>query len=288
MFTINQFLTFAYESEYDSAYDLSLKRNFSNPKIYTANGDLKKRWYVYFSFRDPKTGKLKRLTPFYGNANKYKTKEERMEVLCMYRKTLLKLLKQGYNPFSDNTELYSELSSKKSATKIQVTTERNVDQTKGSSITKMTLKEAFDFGLKLKEKLVSITTIRGYENRVKNFLNWMEEYYPNLKTIDAINKKVVSVFLNDVLDKTSPCNRNNYRTDLSSLIQALEDNDVIESNFIKKIPVLKSTPERNKRYTQETQEEIFEYLKEKDTILLLYIKFISYNFLRPIEVCRLK
>jgi hypothetical protein len=74
-----------------------VKRNFSTPKIYSANGDLKKRWYIYFSYRDPHTGKLKRVTPFYGNANKHKTKEERLSVLVMYRKVLVRLLKQGYN-----------------------------------------------------------------------------------------------------------------------------------------------------------------------------------------------
>ena len=71
-------------------------------------------------------------------------------------------------------------------------------------------------------------------------------------------------------------------------MQMLEDNDVIENNFIKRIPVLKSIPERNKTYTKKIQEDIFNYLNDKDPILLLYKKFISYNFLRPIEVCRLK
>lgn len=34
--------------------------------------------------------------------------------------------------------------------------------------------------------------------------------------------------------------------------------------------------------------DIFQYLEEKDGYLLLYLKFVSYNFLRPLEVCRLK
>jgi hypothetical protein len=55
MHTIKRFLTFAYDNEYESAYDLTQKRAFSSPKIYTANGDLKKRWYVYFSYRDSET-----------------------------------------------------------------------------------------------------------------------------------------------------------------------------------------------------------------------------------------
>jgi len=69
MSILNEIITFEYESAYDCAYDLTVKKNYSTPKVYTANGDLKKRWYVYFSFRNPKTGKLKRITPFYGEVN---------------------------------------------------------------------------------------------------------------------------------------------------------------------------------------------------------------------------
>ncbi|MFL1013208.1 tyrosine-type recombinase/integrase [Flavisericum labens] len=284
MFTFKQILTFAYESEYETAYDLSQKKNFSIPKIYTANGNLSKRWYVYFSFRNPETGKLKRVTPFYGETNKYKTKEERMEVLTIYRKTLLKLLKLGYNPFEDNTALYNKLNSKKETPNSPVENQEiPFKEDKGMALT-----EAFEFSLNIKKKLLSKTTIRGYKNRADSFLKWVDENYPDIKTINSLDKKVVSAFLNDILDRTSARNRNNYRTDLSSLVQVLEDNDIAETNFIKKIPVLKSTPERNKTYSLGTQEAIFQYLEEKDPILLLYIKFISYNFLRPIEVCRLE
>ena len=103
---LNEILTFNVESAYDCAYDLPMKKNYSSPKIYTANGDLKKRWYVYFSYRNPKTGRLKRITPFYGDANKYKTKEDRLFVLSACRTKILELLKKGYNPFDDNSELY--------------------------------------------------------------------------------------------------------------------------------------------------------------------------------------
>ncbi|PCH99484.1 MAG: hypothetical protein COB81_11030 [Flavobacteriaceae bacterium] len=113
MSNFNEILTFENESAYDFAYDLSMKMNYSNPKVYTANGDLQKRWYVYFSYRNPETGRLKRITPFYGDAHKYKTKEDRMFVLSVYRKKILELLKQGYNPFGDNTELYRSKQKKK-------------------------------------------------------------------------------------------------------------------------------------------------------------------------------
>ncbi|MDO7174263.1 tyrosine-type recombinase/integrase [Mariniflexile sp. AS56] len=288
MSTLNELVTFENQNEYESAYDLSIKRNFSPPKIYNANGDLKKRWYIYFSFRDPKSGKLKRITPFYGNANKYKTKEERLSVLVTYRKVLLKLLKQGYNPYADNTELYHQLQAKETVKKTLVLDQKQNNTPKAiEEIPAMTLQEAFDFGLKQKEKIVNSTTKRGYDNRVKKFLEWIQEHRPEVQSIKALNKKVFIAFLNDMLSKTSARNRNNYRADLSSILQVLEDNDIVDLNFIKQIPVLKSIPERNKTYSNQIQEDIFEYLEKKDPILLLYIKFISYNFLRPIEVSRL-
>lgn len=76
--------------------------------------------------------------------------------------------------------------------------------------------------------------------------------------------------------------------DIASLFQILEDNELITENFVKKINVLKSTPTRNKTYSPKLQEDIYSYLKGNDKHLLLFIQFISYNFLRPIEVCRLK
>ena len=289
MINFNELIALEYENEYESAYDLSVKRNFSNPKIYSASGDLTKRWYVYFSFRDPKSGKLKRLTPFYGNANKYKTKEDRMSVLVTYRKVLLRLLKQGYNPYTDNTELHQRLTSKNNDASGQVPTNKENKKTgRDDDGPKMTVREAFDFGLARKEKILSPTTKRGYENKIKNFLKWLEENRPELTDITELNKQVVTSFLNDVVDRTSARNRNNFRTDLSSITQVLVDNDILKENFIKKIPTLKTVPERNKTYSQETQEKIFGYLEITDPILLLYIKFVSYGFLRPIEVCRLK
>ncbi|TYB77952.1 tyrosine-type recombinase/integrase [Bizionia saleffrena] len=292
MHNIFDYLSQELQNEYESEYDLSLKKNFSTPKIYSGNGDLNKRWYVYFSYRDPDSGKLKRQTAIYANANKFKTKEDRLSVLVTYRKSLLKLLKKGYSPYSDNTLVFQGIIDKDKKSmpikKLENVAEFNIHKAVVDEEPVMGYKEAFAFGLKQKEKLINDTTRRSFENRLKNFTKWVEEIHPKVKGIDEVNKKLVSEFLSDVLARTSPRNRNNFRADLSSIVQVLFDNDIIHANFIKQIPVLKAIPKRNKTYTQERQEEIFTYLEKEDTNLLLFIKFISYNFLRPIEVCRLK
>jgi len=107
MSTFNELITIEHKSEHVLEHDLSNTKNFSAPKIYNANGDLAKRWYLYFSFRNPETHKMERIKNIYGKANLYKTKEDRLAVLSVYRRNLLKLLKEGYDPFEDNTVLHN-------------------------------------------------------------------------------------------------------------------------------------------------------------------------------------
>ena len=276
------------QNEHESEHDFPVKKHFSNPKIYTANGDLKKRWYVYFSFRNPDSGKLSRMKNIYGISNKYKTKEERLSILTVYRRNLLKLLKEGFDPFADNTQL---LEKRKSKTDLESDVAQNnsgKNKLVEAQIPVMKITEAFDFALSVKKRVVNERTYKSYSGRVKNFINWLNENSPDVKTIDNLSKTIVLAFLNTILQNTSARTRNNIRVDLGSLFQTLEDNEIVELNFIKKISVLKSIPERNKTYSDEKQQEIYLYLEKKDPLLLLYIKFISYNFLRPIEVCRLK
>ena len=100
--SLSSFLTFEYANEYETEYDLSKKKNYSEPKIYDAKGDLSKRWYVYFSCRNPESGKMERQNPLYANANSYATRGERLEVLSMLRRSLSDFLKKGYNPYTSN------------------------------------------------------------------------------------------------------------------------------------------------------------------------------------------
>ena len=75
---------------------------------------------------------------------------------------------------------------------------------------------------------------------------------------------------------------------LNAIFSTLEENELIPHNVVSKIKKLPAKPERNKTYSQSQQDTIFTLLEEKDKDLLLFVKFISYNFLRPIEACRLQ
>lgn len=289
--TIKSFI-FTSTNEHVFEHDLKKKILYSTPKIYLANGDLSKRWYVYFSFRNPATGKLQRQKNIYGIANTYKTKEQRLSLLTAYRKNLLLLLKKGFNPFEDNKELIAQRDEiKKQPVAKKTTTKQQVATTSKKAATKqkgMPIVKAFKFALELKKIEVSERTIKDYGYKATNFANWVKKEHPELKFIHQITRKTILNFLNHIQLKNSARSRNNYRVELGSLFQVLKNNEHVTENYIPSIAVLKSKPKRHKTFSKEMQEKIFIFLEKEDPILLLYIKFVFYNLLRPQEVSRLK
>jgi len=135
-------------TEYENIYGLKMKKNYSIPKVYHGGDDydLTKRWYVYYSFRNPETGKLKRQSPIFANFNRqHKTKRERLKSFKILRESLENLLKDGYSPYENET-IENEYSTN----------------------------SALDFALELKKSTVSPSTYKGYYNRVNVFKKYLK------------------------------------------------------------------------------------------------------------------
>ena len=285
------------------------KKNFSQPRIYTGGVDitlwnelskeeqkqaLSKDWYIYYKFIDSTTGNLKRMPNIKGGSNRYKTKKERLLVLTQLRDALEYLLEKGLNPYSDSDTSLLELEKatpRKNKMEVvpPVANDSNVavipEPVKPAIIEPvLSIKEAFAYALKIKKKSLNDTSYMNFEGRINRFKKALDENAP----ITSLNRKQTNEYLNSILDTTSARNRNNTRIDLSSLFEVLANDEIIPENFIKKINTIKTKPERNKTYTPDMQQNIYSYLEKNDPTLLLFIKFISYNFLRPVEVCRLK
>lgn len=229
----------------------------------------------------------------YGKANRFKTKETRYSILNLYKKRLVKLLKEGYNPLEDYTEFHKARlkdSNPKPVVKpnAELVAEQPKSADKEGSIDKIPINTALDKAILLKTNIVNTTTLVDYKSRINKFQTWLASHYKDVNNVNQISKSIVIEFLNSIQLKTSARNRNNYRTVFSSLFQLLEDNEIIDKNLIRQIKAVKTQPTRNKTYSTKEQVAIFEYLKSNDPLLLLYIKFIGYNLLRPIEVSRLK
>ena len=194
--------------------------------------------------------------------NRYKTKDERLEILEGMRRNLSRLLKEGeINPYK--TKVASSVYS---------------------------VEDAFNFGLKMKEKTLAKTSYGNFENRINRFKDYLLENGFKNRFITSVSKKVVNNYLNMVLQKTSAGNRNNDRSDISSLFTVLSDQEIIPVNFITKIPVLTSKPQKNVAFTEKEVQSIFEYLRDKKADIWLYYfcAHVYYALFRNVEVCRIK
>ncbi|RCU58887.1 site-specific integrase [Oceanihabitans sediminis] len=300
-----------------------MKPDYNEPKIYTGGVDinnwskltkkeqktaLSKPWYVYYSFRNPETGKLIQQKRIKASANSYKTRKERLAILKPIQRKLADILDAGYNPYlKDNSHVRDNLMGGR---KIVVKEEpkpiindapktveviraipKETLQVKDVAAKEenITIVEAQKLVLDTKEQVLNSNSFPKFKSRINQFYRWLyENGFKETDSIDKINKKIVIQYLNQVLQKTSARTRNNARTDISTFIQTLIDNDVLHNNFVKEINKLTSKAKRNKSYNSTQLRDIKEYMEENDPLLSLFVDFIYYGFLRPIEVCRLK
>lgn len=253
-------------AEYLTEYaDDTDKPKFTGPFIYHGgpNYDLSKRWYVYYSFRNPSTGKLVRQPTIFKHINRdYKTKKARLKNLNLLKIAVQKMLEDGYNPYESH---------------VAPTTQKNY-----------TAVSCIDFVFDLKLSELSQTSKKDYKNRVDRFKQYLVKHSLDKVPIQQITRQVIVDFLNGILKASSPRNRNNTKIVLSSLFTSMVANGLIEYNFIKDIDKLKAAPRKNRIYSADKVDEIFSYLDEKHPVLALFIRVFSFNFLRPVEACRIR
>ena len=257
------------QSVHATAQKMGISKKYTEPKLYHGGKsfDLSKRWYIYYSYQHPE------LKDRHGNPRmvrqpnitmkfnrRYKDKKERLMHFELVREALHDALKNGYSPYNSNFKAENKYS----------------------------VEAALDFAYGLKKTSLSNSSDRDYRSRLGQFKRYLKKKGSLHRNILELDKKLVNAYLNGILKASSARNRNNTRVVLSALFAELEANDIIPRNFVASIKVLKSNPKRNKTYSLEVVDGMFRFMEEHDPILLLFIKFISYNFLRPIEVCRLR
>lgn len=259
-----------------------LQKLYSEPKIFRATKVIdgkkivttEKPWHVYYRFRNPVTGNLDKFIEKKG-INRYKKITEREVVAKNLQKALKKYLQGGFNPFEEVL-----LSDKGTIIK------ENKEVIKNDTF--FTVEKALFESFSQKKKTWAESTQGVNETYYNSFISWLKEKKLDQRNITDLKKRYVVAFLSDILEKNSNTSRNNYKRFLSSIFSQLKQNELILTNFIVDIDTLKSTAKKNKPFSKEKLEKILNYIKENDSYLYDYIKFMWYSFLRPIEIVRLK
>lgn len=268
------------ESEHQSEHQFehqTLPKPYSKPSIYpkllmTINPAslssrdkqeiLKKypRWYVRFKYVHPKSGVLMRQPNVYMKINRqFPDFDDRLKHIKILRDRIEHHLKQGYSPYHDR-----------------------------ATNKEYTIENALSYALEIKKSMVSDRTYSDYKSKVKKFIEYLKKFGRHAAPLSSIKRIDVVEYLNYVSSKGSVRNRNNTRTELSALFTVMEENEMIENNFVLTIQKLKTISTANKIYPKKMAAKLLDHIEKEDPLLSFFIRLVSYNFLRPIEVCRLR
>ncbi len=249
---------------------LGLSENVPDVKLFTASGDLKKRWFVWYYLKE---GERKKRIRLYGQVNYCKDKDLRFKMLQVLQKRIQEGFSRG----------------------LQLTDSRPVPFTDPHSLS---LQEWIDKVLKEKKLYQKKTSYRATESHLKHFKEWLKEQGILTAPPTVITKAHIAGFRNWLLSRpvskgsgpVSNRTANNYLIDIDGVFNHLKENyeDIIKKNPCQGIRPLPTESEKHTVYTFDQVEKISEWMRRNDPQLHFFCRFLVYCFMRPNEILNIK
>jgi integrase len=255
-------------------------RSAIRPKLHDCNGDLSKRWFVYYSYLNPATGKMKRFKRYDG-FNDLASVEARLKHAEALISQINRKFDSGWNPFQDNERfLYKNVSS----TIVEVGDIGNPTTTP-----EFTIEYFLNYSLERKRDEIRQISFASYYSQIQVFQRWLTKCGLDKYDIGQLSKSHMENFLND-LKKSGRNNttRNSYHTNLKGLFRILIDEQVIKVNPFEKINSLPQNKQSKKAFTKAQILSIKQSITAKEPQLWLFIQAMYYTCIRPRELRYLK
>ncbi len=242
------------------------------PKLHDCGGKCNGEWFIFYSFRDPVSAKMRRFKEYEGFKD-CKSLDEKYAVgkkLCTkFKRKLL----GGWNPFDNGSEIFSD--SKKS--EYDEIVKRN---------SKYRLDKQCNEIIEILISAVAPATQKTYRRYLQNFLLWTEQKEINHRSPIFITDKHCNDFLVYLSEakKLGVKQRNEHLSFLKKVFNELRYRKFIIENpwdFCKK---MRHVPKIARIYKEHQRKIVTEKISQKHPILFLYITMIYYTFIRPNEV----
>jgi integrase len=260
----------------DSQEEKPRQKALIMPKIFDADGDMKKKWYVFYSYRDPVTGKMKRFRP-QEKINKHKNYADRMEAARKLQKKYYDRLRNGWNPFENDDVVYED------ALEYKRIADTYSKMKKGNKRLIMLINEYMD---SKKPPVFRKKTYDTYQSKFRVLANWLRQK----KKLDIhpamLNEELLEEFFRFLLDrrKATPGTYNKYRAVFISFFKYAKKKKRVRKCPMHAIPYMKDTARVPIIYNDKMQKAIVDFLERNDKQMLLVVKFIYYTFIRPGEL----
>lgn len=241
------------------------------PKVYDADGDITKTWFVYYYYHSPITGEMVRFRDSTG-INRHQNPSDRRKVadkLCKsYRRKLLK----GWSPFQslkkyDNLRL-QKMSPRKFADHFDV-------------------KKCVELYLENKiQSRVEPKTVKDYKGALNHYIRWMEmSRLIDSETYFLTADHAVKFKKYLVEEKQLGNKRINFiLTTLRNFFVFLKKNNRARENPFQQVELLPDDSVPSRYFPAWEISMIKEYTLAKDPQLWIFLQFIYYELMRPKEI----
>lgn len=249
------------------------------PKLNDAGGNLSKKWFVYYSVRDPRTDKMKRFRDHVGLSQP----DESIRRKCAEKKIreLTEKLKRGWTPFLDDEEaIYEDQLQYKTVAEIY-------GKQKAANATFRRLASEF-IDIKQAADRLESKTIQCYVSKLRMLTIWSEAKYGQID-ITAFDNALILRFFNYLVKEKQLADGtiSDYRQIISQLFEWIKSTGRILENPIYNIPHGADKDMAPRPIAAWDIETFRDTISKDDPQLWMAIEFQTYCFLRPGKELRL-
>jgi len=242
------------------------------PKLCNCKGDPEKQWFVYYSARNPRTGKMVRFRHYEGFSDiPVKARIEHAKQVIEHYSSRLR---SGWTPFSDDLKaIYTD--------HIDYKTVADMYGNKRSA--NNNIRVWISKYLEEIQPGIRHTTYITYQSKMRIFVLWLEREKIVLNDISTINNHVVNQFFRYLIDdrKLSKISIGKYTELLSNAFEYFLKQKLIPYNPVYDIPLCNRINDQAPRPISRIDIEAFKKEICKDPELWLAVMFEYYCALRP-------
>lgn len=232
--------------------------SYKLPKLYDAGGSLESRWYVYYSFRSPDTGKFERFKISIPSniLTASGRRDEAHKIIKQYKQKL----DEGWNPYQHNERRYTGLVA--------------------------VLDEMVNIKLYRTRKRTSYT----YRNIANTFKKYLKSKGLSKLMVSDFTKLHAQAYLDSLKRTKCYANRtyNNHLTSLKNIFKMMEKREYIISNPFSSFDNMTVEEASIIAFTETELAYVANTLPRFNFRLWLVTELIYYCFIRPQEIVRLR
>ena len=248
------------------------------PRLNDCGGDPLKRWFVFYSYRNPSTGKMVRFKQ-YGGFDRLNSAEEKIAHSKRLIIQINRKLDSGWSPFLDQEKfLYNDV--------LEYQNSAGSPETKKQS--EFTVEYYFNLVLSELKPQIRKSSFQAYQSQIRIFIKWLRDNELINCDITELSRDHFKRFLLYLQQNgRNNTTRNNYLTNLKTFIGVLVKENILTENHLKSIPSIPQSKESKRAFTRTQIKQLKPYLKRIPE-LWLFVQMMYYTFIRPRELRFLK